>query len=466
MRTSVRLSLQFSFLYALLSAIVFALAYWFTQYEVKDWVLERMEGDVETLTKVFDADGAGALQTNVDALAQVSFESTRIFQLQDSEGNIVSGNITSVLEGDIPDYLVADRVALSTPVHDEVSVYWMRQDQIGPFNLIQGSGDHIVAEILEALVAALIVGYLGVISLGLLAGVRVGRLTEQRIINISDVLDRAANGQLAARISDSPETGDDLMRVSLDINQMLDKTQRLLESQQQISNDIAHDMRTPLQRLRQRLESMRDAREVAERDVAACLEQTEEIVATFNALLRIAQIEASTRQERFGSVNLPDIVRDVVETFAPVAEDAGKSLKAEIENDAPAINGDAQLLTQLLVNLIDNAIKHSADGQAIKVDLSRKGPELVLSVSDDGQGIDPDQHDKVFRRFFRTETSRSSPGNGLGLAIVKAISDVHGAAICVENLMPGIAFRVKFGTMLRKPCGAPAYLDGTVAVTR
>ena len=235
LRTSLRLSLQYSFLYAVLSALVFALAYWFTQYEVRDWVLDQMHGDAATLSAIHDDDGAEVLIDRVAALAEVSFENARIYQLVGPDDGVISGNLLTRFDSPPPDFLLAQDIQLTGATHDEVEGYWMREDQIGPYRLVQGSGDHIVAEILEALGLALVIGYLAVVILGLIVGVRVGRMTEQRITAISNTLSDVSSGNLAARVPTSASARDDFSRVSVEINAMLDQIRRLLESQEQIS---------------------------------------------------------------------------------------------------------------------------------------------------------------------------------------------------------------------------------------
>lgn len=443
-RTSVRLSLQFSFLYAILSALVFVMAYWFTQYEVRDWVHDEMRGVSQTLAAIHDAEGAEALISRVDALAEVSFENAHIYQLLDSSGSIISGNIAIQMMEILPDRVSAEDFQLIGDVHDEVENYWMRGDQIGPYRLVQGSGDHVVAEILEALSIALVAGYLAVVILGLIAGIRVGRFTEQRITDISTTLSKVADGELETRVPANEGRYDDLSRVSGSINTMLDKIQRLLESQEQISNDIAHDMRTPLQHLRQRLEGMQNSQKITPDDVAASLEQTEEIIGTFNSLLRIAQLEAADRRERFARVDMRNIIINVAEVYEPAAEDVGITLTAKAIDYPLEVLGDQGLLTQLMSNLVENAIKHCPSGT--QVDLSGEvfENEVIIRISDTGRGIDTEDYDRIFQRFFRGEKSRNSSGNGLGLALVKAISDMHGATILVTDNNPGTVFELGF----------------------
>lgn len=444
LRTSVRLSLQYAFLYAVLSALVFALAYLFTQYEVRDWVLDQMRGDAETLADIYRRDGADALIGRVDALAEVSFENARIYQLLDSEGAVVSGNMTTGFEDPLPASMSAEDVRLTGATHDEVENYWMREDRIGSYRLIQGSGDHVVAEILEALGISLVAGYLAVLLLGLIVGVRVGRVTEQRITDISTTLSLVSSGNLAARVPTTASARDDLSRVSFEINTMLDQIRRLLESQEQISNDIAHDMRTPLQHLRQRLEALRDSRNIAPDDVSPSLEQTEEIIATFNALLRIAQIEAGDRRERFERIDLAQIIANVAEVFEPAAEDEGISLTTDVPNAALEVFGDRGLLTQIISNLVENAIKHCPSGTSITVSGRAVPTGTLLRVADSGRGIPEADREAIFRRFFRGEKSRNSSGNGLGLALVKAIANMHEGSVSVWDNKPGSVFEVLF----------------------
>ncbi len=446
LRTSIRLSLQYSFLYAVLSALVFALAYWFTQYEVEDWVLDQMQSDAETLSEIYRDNGASALISRVGALAEVSFENARIFRLVDVEGAVVSGNLLAGFDGPVPHFVSAEDVQLAGGSHDEVEGYWMREDRIGPYSLIQGSGDHIVAEILEALGMSLVIGYLAVVFLGLIVGVRVGRMTERRITAISDTLASVSAGNLSVRVPANGSTKDDLARVSAEINAMLEQIKRLLESQEQISNDIAHDMRTPLQHLRQRLEILRDSQSIVPEDVSASLEQTEEIIATFNALLRIAQIEAGDRRERFERTDLGQIVANVAEIFEPSADNKGIFLTIQLPPQSLEVVGDRGLLTQMVSNLVENGIKHCPEGTTIEVTGSETPSGPIIRVSDDGLGIGQTAHDQIFQRFFREEKSRNSLGNGLGLALVKAIAEMHKATVVVRDNKPGAIFEVRFSS--------------------
>lgn len=442
-RTSVRLSLQFALLYAALSAFVFIGAFWFTDFEVRDWVTDQMKGDVETFEAIYATQGADSLVDVIAIIAETTFENDRIYQLQDASGNVLAGNVVTVLSEDIGDFSSASEFALASEHDDELSGYWMRRNEIGSLTLYQGSGNHVVAEVLEAVGIALGIGYVVIVGLGLLLGTRVAKQTEARIAVISQTLSQAAQGKMAARIGIQGNANDDLSRVSVGIDAALNQIQRLLESQEQISNDIAHDLRTPLQRLRQRLEKMLTDNAPTKEDVAAALQQTEDIISTFNALLRIAQIEAQDRKSRFREVDLTALIANVVDLFEPTAEEAGQMLTFK-RQEPIALDGDANLLTQLFSNLTENAIVHCPAGTRITVSACRSEQSMVVRISDNGPGISPENHKRVFERFFRAEGSRTTSGNGLGLALAKAIAELHGATISVVAEGIGTTIDIRF----------------------
>lgn len=437
-----RLSLQFSVLYAVLSGLAFLAAYWFTEYEVREWVTEQMQDDAQSLVTLYQGGGADSLVAGISLLSEVNFETARIYQLIDADGQAVAGNVVGLLSEPQPDFLPVENVTLTTPIDDEIDWYWMRSDQIGPYRLVQGTGNHIVAEVLEALSVALVFGYLALLGLGLWAGLLVGRLTEHRINAISDTLASVSGGDLEARIKLDGSKVDDLSRVSARINATLDQIKRLLDSQEQISNDIAHDLRTPLQRLRQRLEKIGEGQAIDLNDIAACQHQTEDIIATFNALLRIAQIEAGNRRERFEKLDVNALLANVADVYEPAVEDAGQSLALQTCPTCPPILGDKSLLTQLFSNLIENTLTHCPAGTTTEITVSATDHGVCIRIADDGPGIAVQDRGHVFDRFFRIEKSRLSTGNGLGLALAKAIVEMHAGTIQVSDAGKGTTITV------------------------
>jgi signal transduction histidine kinase len=241
-------------------------------------------------------------------------------------------------------------------------------------------------------------------------------------------------------------SGDELDRLAVAINNMLDRISTLLDNLRQVSSDVAHDLRTPLAHLRGRLEEARQ-KAVTTDDYAAlvghAIADTDHLLAIFAALLRISQIESGSRLTAFTALPLSELLERIYEMYRPVAEDEQRVLLREIQQDV-RIRGDAELLTQMFSNLIENAIRHAPAGTRILIRLAVSGNTAAAAVEDDGPGIPAVEHDKVFRRFYRLSASRSTPGHGLGLALVAAIANLHDAKIELGDNRPGLSFRLEF----------------------
>jgi signal transduction histidine kinase len=272
--------------------------------------------------------------------------------------------------------------------------------------------------------------FAGVVLLGIIGGLIVSRSFLSRTDAIARTCRAIMAGNLTTRIP-VRGTQDELDRLSQTINAMLDRIAGLMENVRQVTNDIAHDLRTPVTHLRHRLEHARlHATEPAEYDKAleAALTTSDEILALFAALLRIAQIEGGARRAGFATIDLPELLSHLRDMFGPVADDAKHVLTLKPSGPA-AIRGDRELLVQLFSNLIENAIVHTPAGTHIEIALQRDENSTRISVSDDGPGVPPEEHAELFRPLYRREASRSRPGHGLGLALVQAIADLHEAKI-------------------------------------
>jgi signal transduction histidine kinase len=278
-----------------------------------------------------------------------------------------------------------------------------------------------------------------VASLG--SGVIVGRRILRRIEAIGRASQEIMFGDLARRI---PIGGGDkaLDGLAVSLNEMLARIQQLMEGVRQVTDNIAHDMRTPLTRLRQHLEQVRMAGHGVEdyqNAVDVALIETDELLDTFGALLRIAQIESRTSGAQLQSVDLSALCTMIAETYGPVAESEGHRLIAAVVPGL-SVRGDRQLLIQMLVNLVENALQHNQ--RPIEVRLLLKadadGKGCLLTVADDGIGIPLGERTNVLRRFYRLDVSRSTQGSGLGLSLVAAIANYHGAALTLEDNEPGL----------------------------
>jgi len=283
------------------------------------------------------------------------------------------------------------------------------------------------------------------IVLALAGGLFISSRFLARVDGMAQAAEQIIDGNLEHRLP-SLKTGDELDFLAQTLNRMLDRINELMESLKQVSSDIAHDLRTPLSRLRQSLEAAVIVSRPAEELQSAinnAIEETDSILATFGALLRIAQIEAGTRRRGFAPFNFSVLVADVAEAFGPSIQDDGKFLKTLVEEEVTLV-GDRELLTQVLANLLENSIRHTGVGTAIEVKLVSTPDEVHLIVADNGPGVPAQLREKLFDRFYRPEASRTTPGSGLGLSLVKAIANLHNARISLRDNRPGLLFEFQF----------------------
>jgi signal transduction histidine kinase len=281
--------------------------------------------------------------------------------------------------------------------------------------------------------------------MAVVGGLATGARILHRIESITTASSEIVQGNLAHRIK-LRGTGDEFDQLSANLNEMLDRIQMLMEGLRQMSNDIAHDLRTPLTRLRQHLEGTQTkavtAAEYGE-IVGKAIKETDDILTTFGALMRIAQIEAGTRRSAFTDVDFSNVLATIVEAYTAVAEDERHALANRIPQRI-VVRGDRQLLTQMMANLVENALRHTPAGTRVEIALDGDPAAPVCTVADNGPGIPEEERDKVFRRFYRMDRSRSTAGSGLGLSLVAAIADLHRIAVEVGDQQPGLKITLRF----------------------
>ncbi len=297
----------------------------------------------------------------------------------------------------------------------------------------------------DTFVGVLIWTELGVVLFGLVSGYVVSRRVLRGVETIAGAAARIGAGGLDQRI---PKVGGgiEIAAIRAAVNLMLDRIGTLTNSLRQVTDDIAHDLRTPLSRLRQDLEraagsarSLEQVREAVDRALAEC----DAIIATFNALLRIAQVEANGSRTGFVEMDLSGLLLRLADVYGPSAEEDGRSLRAEI---APgiAVLGDADMLGQMTANLLENAMRHTPPGTDLLLALRGLPSGARMIVADNGSGIAVRERARVLSRFVRLDASRNTPGTGLGLALVKAVADAHGAVLTLEGNRPGLRVVLDF----------------------
>jgi signal transduction histidine kinase len=272
----------------------------------------------------------------------------------------------------------------------------------------------------------------------------------RKIESVSETSRNIIKGDLKQRVL-LHHGGDEFDHLAFSINAMLDRIEALMEELQNVTTNIAHDLRTPLTRLRNRLEfSQRSS--VDEAMLRAIIDdarrETDVILEIFGALLRIAQIESGARRAGFCSVDLDVVLDTVIELYSPAAEERRQRISREVATGV-RIRGDRELLTQMFANLLENAVVHSGAGGGISIRASVKPDGVEVRVSDDGPGIPAPLQEKVFQRFFRLEGSRTTPGSGLGLSLAAAIAKLHDATLTLSDNRPGLCVIVAFPVIER-----------------
>ncbi|TPG38670.1 sensor histidine kinase [Sphingomonas koreensis] len=278
-----------------------------------------------------------------------------------------------------------------------------------------------------------------VVVLGIGGALIMGGYLRRRLGGISGTARAIISGDMGQRIPVSPRD-DEFDQLALALNTMLDRIAQLLDNLRQVSSDVAHDLRTPLARLRNELEQALDG----PRDLPAyrtglkrAIGQSDHLLALFAAILRISEVEAGALKRTFAPVDLSDLVTDLCDSYAPAVHDNGRTLSCSAEPGIMLI-GDRELLSQALINLLDNAQHHTPPGTQIAVLAEASDDWIRLSVADDGPGVAREDHARIVRRFARLDTSRATPGHGLGLNLVAAVSAAHGGALAIDENDPGL----------------------------
>ena len=433
------LAIVYALLFATSGLIVGIVVYWTVEASLEHQMAARIDAEVELLQQEYRSEG---LQELVDEVR----ERTTYFHALEY---LVLDAHSRRLVGNLPDILGVGWSDVSIP--PDVQVNGGREFRVRSVVLADGVrlavGDELgpIEDIQSAFLEALGWAVLAFLMLSVSGGLLISRQFLQRVDAFTCTAEAVIGGELGSRVP-LRGTHDNFDRLAHTLNRMLDRMQELMETLCQVSNDIAHALRTPLSRLRQKLERARASAEpnsASERAIDAAAAETETILDTFSALLRIAQIEAGTRTAGFRQIDLSEVFQTVTEAYATAAEDQGKAIIARI---TPSIRswGDKDLLTEMLANLLDNAITHTPTGAQIEVSLVNGGSLAVGSVADDGPGIPLADRGRIFRRFYRLERSMRTPGSGLGLSMVAAVADLHSVRLSVDDNRPGLRMTMSF----------------------
>ena len=431
-------SLYFTvFAVSVLGVLLFV--YWMSADFVERQTQATLDAEISGLAEQFQQRGLSGLVQIVAARSAGDRGDGVLYLVTNSDGHQLAGNITGWPEGKpVAPGPIGFEVAVKTKggrteMHPAQGALLVIPDG---YRLLVARDISDAALFRERIKMTLLWAGLVALAAGLIGGAVMGRNLLRRVEQVNRTAERVMGGNLAERVP-LRGTSDEFDQLAANLNNMLDQIERLMAGMREVSDNIAHDLRTPLSRLRARLElSLLGAPDAAAQNeaVRAAIDEADRLLATFNALLNIAEAESGARRDRAEPLDLAQTARAAAELYEPVAEEKGCALKLDVEPGI-MIRGDRHLLSQAVANLLDNALKYG--GGEVTLSAHQEHGRAALEVSDSGPGIPEAEREAVFDRFVRLEPSRSTPGNGLGLSLVRAVARLHNGTVRLGESQPG-----------------------------
>lgn len=401
------------------------------------------------LSRNFIIGGAGETTSTIQHLIEKDEDKTLVLMLLDRNWKVLAGNLEHWPGGHATS---GNWVRFQAPRADGSSqdsqAIATNSTLPGGYILLVGRRMDNIRHVHEIIIDVLYICFGIMFLLAAAGGMLLSYTIYRRIDVINQAFRRVAAGELQTRVK-VLGTGDEFDHLAMHLNRTLARICELIDGVRDISYNVAHDLRTPLNRLRNRTEILLQSeasREQMQEVARASLVDIDGLVATFNAILRIAQAEIGTGTDLFTPFSLSDIAADVAELYRPVAEEKHQHFTTDI-TPGVMVNGDRHLLTQAIANILDNAIKYTPTGGHITFRLMQNGHQAILRVADSGPGIPEAFRAKVTEKFFRLESSRSSPGNGLGLSLVSAAVKLHKGELHFGDNAPGVVVDIRLGAL-------------------
>jgi signal transduction histidine kinase len=445
--TAFKLTLVYLTIFAFFAAFLLGYFAWNTRRLITDQITQTVDAEIEGLADQYRIGGLRRLVVIVEARSRRL--STTLYLVTAPAGEALAGNIASLSAGILsnPGWSEAAYHRLDDP-EGAIRLALVRVVEMpGGFRLLVGHDLEERERLRDIVLAAGRWSLAIVIVLGVAGGLFVTRRVLKRVDAMSATSQKIMEGDLAGRLPVSG-TGDELDRLAVNLNLMLERIEALMHGLKEISDNIAHDLRTPLTRLRNRCEeALRNADSESQYRAAleSTIEESDALIGTFNALLMIARAESGQAREGMSDIDAAEIARGVGELYEPLADEKGISLKVEAPAPAP-VHGNRELIGQALANLVDNAIKYGAPEPAVEcvtrpeivITARAQDDRILLAVADSGRGIPESDRTRAIERFVRLEQSRSKPGSGLGLSLASAVARLHGGELKLEDNHPGL----------------------------
>ncbi|MDP1707672.1 MAG: HAMP domain-containing sensor histidine kinase [Gammaproteobacteria bacterium] len=448
-RTSAfRVALLYAALFGGSGFAALGFVYWTTTNYLEAQTDTMIRAEVDVLREIYQRTGLKGLQRTVDERSKVGDDTGHIYLLAGPDYTLLAGNLPawpeSLRTGDAWGRL---RVV----EHDSDEGHETREARVlsftlpGTLHLLVGRDLHEREELREHTLDTLFWALGVMIALALAGGLVLSRGVLRRIEHINRTSREIMAGHFDQRMPLSG-SGDEFDQLAQNLNLMLERIERLMVGLREVTDNVAHDLRSPLTRLRSRLEhSQRSAPDSTEYQniIEQTLRDVDGLLATFNALLSIAQLEAGTRRGDWELLDAGALENDMAELYQPLVEEHGDMLTVDAERGL-VLHGSRELLSQALANLLDNAIKYTSRGSHIRLSVASVDGAIDLCVADNGPGIPVEARERVLERFVRLDGSRHQPGSGLGLSLVRAVAQLHRATLQLDDNHPGLKVTLRF----------------------
>lgn len=437
--TPLRLALALVLLFALVSLISLGASY----LVIRDSFSKTMEADLRQELAGFQAaPSAGALAQLIAAEAAVTDPERRILSYLTADGKHYGNGVVARSNEGFRVLSFSDGEDLSE------GPYLSLTANLHGGQLTVANSRSQIEDLGELFLNILLLSVLPTTAIALAAGLMISRRSGRRIEAVGKTLKQLTAGDLSARVRKMVGREDDLSSIAEQVDRMAAAQQSSVNALRQVSADIAHDLKTPIQRVAVLLNRARDLPDLPDKLESILDEagrETTGIVATFQSLLQIAQIEGGSPKNRFQRVDLGALAATFVEVYEPSSEESGHRIESDLPGQGSAVvAGEKGLLGQVLANLIENALRHTPKGSSIRVAVKSSGSRVELIVADTGPGIPAEERENVLRRLYRLEGSRTTPGNGLGLSLVSVIAELHDAKLKLGSNDPGLVVTLAF----------------------
>ena len=437
-----QLTLVYMALFGASVVALFGFIYWSTLGYIERQTNAVIEAEMNGLYEQYERRGLSGLAEIINERVQRDDEQRSVYLLADAIGRPLAGNVpywpaaVDAAPGEWADFVKTD----GTPVRAGLV-------RVGPgFRLLVGRDIRELTRIKQVFERASLYGLTLTMGLALIGGILIALSARRRLGELNRTTRQIVAGDLSRR-APIRGSGDEHDEIAASINAMLDQIENLLTGMRHVGDSVAHDLRGPLTRLRNRLETVAAAEHPRREDLAECVEQVEHVLDTFNALLRIARVESGAYRSAFAALDMGRIVRDVAELYQAAADEREIKLTCDCRA-AVEVFGDRELLAQALTNLLDNAVKYTPTGGSVSLSLERTDDTARLRVADSGPGIPAADRERVLQRFTRLDQARSQPGNGLGLALVKAVAQQHHGRLTLDDNAPGLCVTLELPALL------------------